>query len=190
MRIRLGVAMPDKGGRTAIVGVEVREASVAGRRVHHFTVGHVDRVEPGTVEASAARVAELVEQLRAHRPCVTVDLGNPQGHALRRMLRKMLPSELHRPHGYERTKADTHLFAQLLEAYADDRVAIRDGLQHVGDLSLALAMHGAKKTDRTGAVELSSEDEALVTATCLGLTFPTHGAVAAKWQPPSQEQSS
>lgn len=187
MRIRFGVAMPDQGGRPAVVGVEVRRVGdPKAKRKWHFTVGHVERLNPKTVEHARERVEELVGALKEHRPCFTIDVGNPQGYALRRLLRQEWPSVVHLPHGYERTRADTALFAAFLEAYADGRVHFRDGLPHREDLDRALILY--KATTKKDGDELASEDEALVTALCLALTWPGHGGPAEIMPAPSQKE--
>ncbi len=177
MKLRLGVAMPEKGGRTAIVGTEVRyRQGEGGRREPLFRIGLVDRVTPGTIQGTRDRVAELLNLLIAHQPCAFVDAGTPQGIALRHALRGQVPRSLHRPHTYPRTSRDQTLFAQFLRAYADGRVTFAAGLEHRLDLDRALALYGGGETKRTGAVEINSEDEALVLALTLSMAFPTHGA--------------
>src|SRR5665647_2738788 len=74
VRLRLGVSMAPKGGRTAVIGVEVREKTGKnGRLEHSFHVGLVERVSPPSVGAAAERVAELVAAMAELRPCVLVD---------------------------------------------------------------------------------------------------------------------
>lgn len=188
MRLRFGVAMPDQGGRPAVVGVEVRRiGDPKARRQWHFTVGHVERVAPKTVERARERVEEMVERLKEHRPCVFVDVGNPQGFALRRLWRKRWPKEAHFPHAYERTRADTALFSAFLEAYADGRIDFVPGLPHREELDRALVLFKGGGTSKAG-YELDSEDEALVTALCLALTWPSHGGPAEIMPAPSQKE--
>lgn len=187
MRMRFGVALPDKGGRPSVVGVRVlRDPDPKALRKWRFEVGHVERVQPKTIEATAEYLRETVGKLKEHRPCFTIDVGNPQGYALRRLLRQEWPSVVHLPHGYERTRADTALFAAFLEAYADGRVHFRDGLPHREDLDRALILY--KATTKKDGDELASEDEALVTALCLALTWPVHGAAVETMPAPSQKE--
>ena len=175
MRIRLAVAMPEKGGRPAIVVAEVRRSiGKDARRQWHFTVGHVERVVQQNIEGARDRVLELVTTVVGQKPCVFVDVGTPQGVALWRSIRREWPSNLHRPHAYERTRFETAMFAVFLEAYADGRVEFLGGLEHRKELDRALVLFKgggiAKASD-----ELESEDEALVIATCLALMWPSHG---------------
>lgn len=179
MRLRFGAMMPTKGGRTALIGVEVREArDPQGRYVHEFIVGHVERVSPGTVEAAAGRLRELAGDFADLRPCVIVDTGNAQGEALRAALRQDWPSELHRPHQYPGTGDRKDLFASFLQAYSTGRVRFRPKLPHRAELDKALVHYLGGGVSTTG-VELKSEDEALVVALGLAMFWPRHGAKAA-----------
>lgn len=188
MRLRFGVAMPEEGGRPAIVAAEVllRRGADARRR-WHYNVGLVERVVSPTIQGADERVRELVLPVRDLRPCVFVDAGTPQGMALRRVLRRDWPDrELHRPHAYERTRFDATLFATFLEAYADGRVRFLDGLDHRRELDRALVLYRAGGVSKAGD-ELESEDEALVVALGLALSFPTHGDAADSLDPPPDE---
>ena len=172
MRLRIGVAVPDEGGRTAIVGTEVLEDR---SRRRHLRVGLVERVESGSLEDSAAKVRELVEKTLKHRPCVVVDIGNAQGMALRDELRKTLPPEIHKPHR-GRKRERPQLLAVILSAYIDGRLRFLPSIGvHRGALDRALILWGAKKSK---GEELESEDEALVIALGLSAAFLGHGADA------------
>lgn len=180
MRLRFGVAMPPKGGRTAIVGAEVRERRGAGGKLEHeYLVGSVDRVQPFTVGAARARVEELGHAFLDLRPCVLVDVGSPQGLALRQALREGWPKELHKPHPYLGTGDRVGLFAAFLQAYSTERVKFMPRLPHRAELEKALVLYLGGGVATTGA-ELSSEDEALVVALGLAMFWPRHGARAAK----------
>lgn len=177
MRLKIGVALPETGGRPALIAVEVLEnTSGVGAQRWHFRVGHVERVESRTVEGAAAAVRSLVGAVTDERPCVAVDTGTPQGVALLRILRddERWPDELHRVHRYRRTRADTRLFAAVLESYAEGALEFLPRLDHRDDLDRALVLFrggGAKKAGD----ELESEDEALVTALALSIVMPGHG---------------
>lgn len=178
MRMRFGVAMPDEGGRAAIVGVEVtRNPDPKARRKWHFRVGHVDRVVPKTLEATREKAEQMARMLKESRPCFFVDVGNPQGYALRRLLRERWPEGVHLPHAYERTRADTNLFSSFLQAYADGMIDFAPWLEHRNELDRALVLYKGGGVARSG-YDLESEDEALVTALCLALTWPGHGGPA------------
>lgn len=167
--------MAPKGGRTAVVGAEVREAKAGGRLAHEFTVGLVDRVTPSTVEAARDRVVALMTGLEDVRPCCIVDVGSPQGLALAKALRGAYPERLHRPHAYPGTGDRVPLFASFLQAYSSGRVKFMPGLDNRAELDKALVFYlgaGAKKD----GVDLASEDEALVIALGLALFWPRHGA--------------
>jgi hypothetical protein len=180
MRLRFGVAMAPKGGRTAIVGAEVRETRDArGRLVHAYEVGFLERV-PGTLEASGDRVQELVEALAAERPCVFVDIGSAQGMALRASMRGRWDTS-HRAHAYPGSGERTELFAEFLQAYSTGRVRFRPGLEHRKELDKALVNYLGGGVAKTG-VDLTSEDEALVIALGLALHWPRHGWPAAKME--------
>lgn len=182
MRLRFGAAMPRKGGRTAIIGVEVRERPGArGRTEHTFTVGSVDRVSPPTVGAAMDRIVELTGALADRKPCVIVDAGTAQGIALSKELRALDWGALHRPHMYPGGGPDREqLFAEFLRAYSSGRIRFRPGLPHRAELDKALVFHTTTgtRTLKTEGVELSSEDEALVLALGLALTWPKHGEEA------------
>jgi hypothetical protein len=177
VRLRFGVAMPEKGGRPAIVGAEVfLKHGEDKRRRWHFTVGYVERVRSQTIQGADQRVRELILPVTDVRPCAFVDVGTAQGFALRRMLRQDWPEkDSHRPHAYERTKFDNAPFAAFLEAYADGRVRFREDLPHRKELDRALILFRSGGTSQAGD-ELDSEDEALVHALCLSIMFPSHGA--------------
>lgn len=178
MRLRLGVAMPVKGGRTAIVGTEVRERRDAERRlVHDFTIGQVDRVAPFTVEAARDRITGMVKAVADLHPCVIIDVGSPQGMALRQALLGQWSSELHRPHAYPGTGARPILFSSFLQAYSQGRVHFEPNLAYRSDLDRALVFYMGGGVRQDG-VELSSEDEALVVALGLSLFWPKHGPMA------------
>ena len=180
--------MPEKGGRSAVVGVEVRRAAdVNGRRRWHFVVGHVQRVREQTIQGADAAIRELALPFQDLEVCVFVDCGTPQGIALRRSLRTDWPEKLHRPHAYERTKFDRLLFATFLEAYAEGRITFRDGLPHRRELDRALVLYRAGGVSTAGD-ELSSEDEALVHALCLAVMFPSHGKDPDPLVPPEPEE--
>lgn len=175
MRLRFGVALPEKGGRTAIIAAEVFEDLQADKtRRWHYVVGFAERVRSHTIEGAVERVRALVEPVQDLEPCVFVDVGTPQGLAARRSLKKDWPAALHRPHAYERTKFDTATFAAFLEAYADGRVSFLPGLAHRQEMDRALVLFRGGDEKKSGD-ELASEDEAVVNALCLALSFPTHG---------------
>jgi len=178
VRIRFGVAMPTKGGRTAVVGVEVRERRLPGGHLEHvFLVGHVERVTPHTVEAARDRVAALMHDFADLRPCAMVDTGNAQGQALRALLRRAWGDELHRPHAYLGTGDRRDLFSAFLQAYGAGRVRFLPGLPHRAELDKALVNYLGGPVKESG-VELASEDEALVIALGLALFWPRHGPAA------------
>lgn len=186
MRLRVGAAMPEKGGRAAIVGVEVlRGRDPRGRRAWHYRVGAVRRVQPGTVEAAAEQVREVIEPAQHLRPCVLVDVGSPQGLALRQHMRNdrehPWPAQLHRPHAYPRDSRD-QLFAGFLEAYADGRVRFLPDLQHRAELDRSLMFYLGRGHKKDG-FELESEDEALVRALGLAMVWPSHGQEAKVFTP-------
>lgn len=179
MRLRFGVCMPEHGGRTAVVGVEVQESRAHdGYLVHDFVVGSVDRVTPFTVEAARDRVCALATAVADLRPCALVDTGSPQGLALRRALRDAYPRDLHRPHAYPGTGSRVPLFSAFLEAYSAGRVHFRPGLAHRAALDRALVFYLGRGVGREG-VALESEDEALVVALGLAMFWPRHGGTAA-----------
>jgi hypothetical protein len=180
MRIRVAVSMPEKGGRPAIAVAEVRRApDIGGRRQWHYVIGHLERVRDRTIHGARDRVREIVDPIADVSPCVYIDVGTPQGIALRKVLRDTWPdrSSMHRPHAYERTKFDTTMFAWFLEAYSGERIIFRRGLPHRDELDRALILYRSGGVGKAGD-ELESEDEALVHAVSLALMFPTHGANA------------
>lgn len=184
MRLHFGVAMPEKGGRPAIVAAEVRRApSIAGRRQWHYVIGHVDRVAGQSIEAARDRALELAIITREEEPCFFVDGGTAQGIALRKTMRREWPDDLHRPHAYERTKFDVTMFSHFLEAYADGRITFLPNLDHRRELDRALVLFRSEGVKSAGAEQLS-EDDALVYAASLAVMFPTHGPVAADFLPP------
>ena len=188
MRLRVGAAMPVKGGRTALVVAEVREGrDTRGRLNYEFHVGHVERVQPFTVDAARDRVVAIVDALRDQRPCVMVDVGSPQGLALRQQLRTRL-GDLHRPHAYPGTGDRPQLFSTFLQAYSDGRVTFEPGLRQRADLDRALVFYMGGGVLKDG-VELPSEDEALVVATGLALYWPMHGGRAVPLLRPAKEES-
>jgi hypothetical protein len=170
--------MPLKGGRPCVVAAEVREArDTTGRLVHAFDVGFVDRVTPFTVEAVRDRVADVMTRLQEHRPCAVVDVGSPQGLALWQGLRGAYPRELHRPHAYPGTGMRGPLFSAFLQAYSGGRVRFEPGLGYRQDLDRSLVFFAGGGVQKDG-IDLSSEDEAMVMALGLALTWPKHGALA------------
>lgn len=175
--------MPEKGGRPTIVAAEVRRApDKDGRRRWHFVVGYVERVRKQNIEGARDRVLTLMAATQGDRPCVFVDVGTPQGYALRRSLRDAWTDspEFHRPHAYERTRFDQSMFAAFLEAYADGRITFVNGLDWRAEIDRALVLYksGAKLTTKEAGDELASEDEGLVHALSLAMMFPTHGQEA------------
>lgn len=186
MRIHIAVSMPEQGGRPAIAVTEVRQApEVDGRRRWHYVIGRLERVRDRTIQGARDRVMELMQPVQDIEPCIYVDVGTPQGFALRKIMRDGWPEQtnLHRPHAYERTRFDTTMFAWFLEAYSGGRITFRKGLEHRDELDRALILYRAGGVSKAGD-ELESEDEALVHAVSLSLMFPTHGADALNLEPP------
>lgn len=180
MRIRIGAAMPLKGGRPAVVVSELKEETISdGRRVIHTDIGHVARISPFSVEATSACVVALAKKLIDRLPCVIVDTGSAQGLALYLDLRKALPDELHKPHSFPGTGKRDLLFTTFLQTYADDRLTFAPDLDFRVDLDRSLVFFGGKGAAKDG-YELSSEDEALVIATGLAMQYAKHGANARK----------
>jgi len=180
MRLRIAVAMPEKGGRPAIVVAEVQRAlGKDGRRQWNFTIGLVERVKRQNIEGARDRVLELAEASISMKPCVFVDAGTPQGVALWRSVRKDWTRRLHRPHAYERTRFETAMFAVFLEAYADGRVKFLGDLDNRKELDRALVLYKGGGVSKVSD-DLESEDEALVVATCLALMWPSHGGDASR----------
>lgn len=177
-RVRFGVAMAAKGGRSTVVGVEVREARDAQRRlIHHFEVGVIERVQPGTVEACASVVERLMTAAAGVRPCTIIDVGTPQGMALHQTLRGRWSRDLHRAHAYPGTGIRGPLFTSFLQAYSAGRVTFAAGLAHRKDMDKALVFYAGGGVSRHG-VDLTSEEEAMVIALGLALTWPKHGPPA------------
>jgi hypothetical protein len=186
-RLHVGVAMPEKGGRPAVVAAEVRRApDRAGRRQWHYVVGHVDRVPLQTIQGARDAVTGMVARVADLEPCVFVDAGTAQGIALRKSMRPGWPEKLHRPHGYERTRFDVTMFAHFLEAYADARITFLPDLPFRRDLDRALVLFRSEGVSKAGAEQLS-EDDALVFAASLAVMFPTHGPTAALYLPPEPD---
>jgi len=142
-------------------------------------VGHVDRVADQTVQGARDAVTEMVARVADERPCVFVDIGTPQGLALRRTFRAGWSRDLHLPHAYDRQRRETVMFAAFLEAYADGRVLFLDGLPFRRDLDKALVLYRGGHVSKA-AEEMPSEDEGLVIATCLSLMWPSHGPDASR----------
>lgn len=189
MRLHLGVAMPEKGGRPAIVAAEVRRApdSTGGRRQWHYVVGHVSRVRSQTIEGARDELHETVGRVLDVEPCAFVDAGTPQGLALWRSTRRVWYPRLHRPHRYDRTRFDVAMFAHLLEAYADGRITFLPDLPFRRDLDRALVLFRSEGVAKAGAEQMS-EDDALVFAASLAVMFPTHGPSAADLLPPDDPE--
>lgn len=177
MRVRFGLAMAPKGGRAALIGVEVRERpGPRSRPVHEFYVGSLERLT-GTVEAAAERLTELMKAAAEVRPCAIIDIGSPQGQALHRSLRGKFPDGLHQAHAYPGTGQRTALFAAFLEAYGDGRVTFAPDLPHRKELDKALVFYMGGGVTKHG-LELTSEEEALVIALGLAIFWPKHGPAA------------
>jgi hypothetical protein len=174
--MHVAVAMPEKGGRPSVVAAEVfRGPDVAGRRRWHFQVGYVDRVADMTVQGAREAIVELTAKIAEIHPCVFVDIGTPQGYALKRSFRAgWNEKDLHMPHAYQRLKMETALFAAFLEAYADGRVTFLDDVRFRRDVDKALILYRGGATSKA-AEEMPSEDEGLVSALCLALMWPSHG---------------
>lgn len=168
--------MPEEGGRPSLVVTEVyRAPDVAGRRRWRFVIGHVDRVRDQTVQGAREATTSLIRRVEDENPCVFVDIGTPQGLALRRSFRTDWPEKnVHLPHAYPRLPRETMLFAAFLEAYADRRVSFLTDVGYRKDLDKALVLYRGGKIS-TAAAEIPSEDESLVVATCLSLMWPSHG---------------
>ncbi len=184
-RLRVGAAMPLKGGRPALVAVEVAVGprDPKGRPTFAFTVGHIERVSPTSVELTSERLRRLIEAVGDVRPCMMIDAGSPQGLALYQNVKAApLDPTLHKPHAYPGTGMRTGLFASFLQSYSAGLIRFRPGLPHRAELdrSLVFYMGGGTKTD---GVELSSEDEALVVALGLAITWPRHGPEASTFVP-------
>lgn len=178
-RVRFGLAMAPKGGRSALVGVEVSVAKgPQGRPLHHFEVGLVERT-PATIEGAADRLTALVVASQKMRPCAIIDIGTPQGAALHRVLRGRFPAALHQAHAFPGTGVRAPLFAAFLQAYSDGRITFAPGLPATTrkDLDKALVFYMGGGVRKHG-VELSSEEEALVMALGLALQWPRHGPAA------------
>lgn len=183
MRMRYGVAMPEKGGRTAIIGVEVAEGrEPGGRLAHQFTVGLIDRVQPFTIDAARQRVIELMDGTAQHRPCAILEVKTPQGLALHQSLRGKYSAALHKPHAFAVDNYKGVLFSNFLQAYSLGRVLFRPGLKHRSELDKALVFYMGGGVGKHG-VDLESEDDALVLALGLSLQWPKHGGPAKPWNP-------
>ena len=179
MRLRLGVAMAVKGGRTAIVGSEVFEKrNLDGRTVYSFEIGSIDRI-PGTVEGTRDRVIDYITKLAEFKPCVMTDIGSPQGEALLRAMRDGWPKDIHRPHAYEGVGDRKPLFSAFLHAYSNGRVVIPKKLKHRAELDKSLVFFMGSGHAKEG-LELESEDEAMVVALGLSLVWPIHGQQQAR----------
>lgn len=181
--------MAAEGGRTAICGVEVREGRAHdGRLTHEFHVGALEWVGPGTVEAAAKRLSELMSRAAEVRPCTIVDVGTPQGLALHQSLKGKWSRDLHRAHAYQGTGIRGPLFSSFLQAYSEGRVIFAGGLPHRRDLDKALVFYAGGGVKKHG-LELTSEEEALVIALGLALTWPRHGPAARPFTPAVVESS-
>lgn len=176
MRLHIAVAMPEKGGRPSVVATEVfRGPDVGGRRRWYYEIGYVERIADQTVQGARDAVTAAAIKLLDVRPCVFVDIGVPQGYALKRSFRAEWPeAQLHIPHAYQRLKMETALFATFLEAYADGRVTFLDDIPYRKDVDKALILYRGGSTSKA-AEEMPSEDEGLVSALCLSLMWPSHG---------------
>jgi hypothetical protein len=175
--------MPLKGGRPAIIAVEVLEArDPSGRLLHMFDVGAVERITPYSVEATKEKLIRMVASVKEHRPCVFIDAGSPQGLALHQSMRTGWDKELHRPHAYPGVGIRGALFSNFLLAYSAGRVSFQPDLPGRQALDRALVFYMGGGVAKSG-VELSSEDEALVQALGLALTWPKHGPSAAIFEP-------
>lgn len=176
MKLRVGAAMPLKGGRPALVACEVFEFRdpETKRLLNVFDVGAVERITPYSVEATRDRLVQMVSAVKEHFPCVLVDVGSPQGLALHQATRTGWPQGLHRPHAYPGVGQRPALFSTFLQAYSAGRVRFEAGLENRSALDRALVFYMGGGVEKSG-VELSSEDEALVVALGLALTWPKHG---------------
>lgn len=184
MKIRLGVAMPLKGGRPSVIAVEVRARrdQQTNKMLHYYHVGAVERVTPYSVEATSERILKMVGAVREHLPCVLIDVGSPQGLALYQKMRVGYPRELHRPHAYPgHGLLRPELYSNFLLPYAAERVSFEPGLDARSALDRALVFYMAGGVDKSG-IELSSEDESLVMALGLAMTWPNHGPRADPWE--------
>lgn len=179
MKIRIGAAMPLKGGRPALVACEVFESRdpETKRLINVFDVGAVERITPYSVEATQEKLMSMVSGIRELEPCVLVDVGSPQGLALHQATRTGWPRGLHRPHAYPGVGQRPALFSTFLLAYSAGRVRFEPNLDNRQALDRALVFYMGGGVEKTG-VELSSEDEALVIALGLALTWPKHGPAA------------
>ena len=178
MRLHLGASMPIKGGRPAVVAVEIFEGRDAkGRTTHQFRVGLVERITPYGIEVARDAVTDFMTAAQQHRPCVIVDTGSPAGLALHQALKTSLPAAVHRPHSYPGVGSRPLLFADFLKAYSEGRVEFAPGLRFRADLDKALVFYQGGGVSKHG-VELESEDEALVIALGLAMAWPRHGGRA------------
>jgi hypothetical protein len=183
-RLRVGAMMPLKGGRPSLVAVEVREGprDSHGRTTFLYEVGHIERITPASVEGTAERLGALVGAVADVSPCMMIDTGSPQGLALYQAVRAQHRSPgVHRPHSYPGTGQRTALFSGFLQSYAAGHIRFAPSLAFRADLDRSLVFYmGTKKGGTASDVELSSEDEGLVVALGLAMTWPRHGAEAAK----------
>jgi hypothetical protein len=178
MRLRVGVAMAPKGGRTGLVVAEVLERRTSlMKREYSYIVGHVDRITPPTVEEAADRVVALVRNIADEKPCVMVDTTSPQGVALRVALNERMPAGLHKAHAMEGAGIYKDLFSGFLQTYSASRVAFEPGLDYRGELDRSLVFYMGGGVAKHG-FEITSEDEALVVALGLALFWPRHGGKA------------
>jgi hypothetical protein len=120
----------------------------------------------------------MVAASKEHFPCVLIDVGSPQGLALHQSMRTGYDRDLHRPHAYPGTGMRADLFSTFLQAYSAGRVSFQPDLPGRSALDRALVFYMGGGVAKSG-VELSSEDEALVIALGLSMTWPKHGSEAA-----------
>ncbi len=179
MKLRLGVAMPLKGGRPAIVATEIFESrDPNGRLLHHYDVGAIERITPYSVEATKAKLLAMVGVAKEFFPCVMIDIGSPQGMALHQSMRTGYDKTLHRPHLYQGVGMRGELFSTFLQAYSAGRMSFQPDMPGRSALDRALVFYMGGGVAKSG-VELSSEDEALVIALGLAMIWPKHGPQAA-----------
>jgi hypothetical protein len=166
--------MPIKGGRPAVVAVEIFEGrGPDGRTTHRYRVGLVERITPYGIEVARDAVRDFMVGAAQYKPCVIVDTGSPAGLALHQALKTALPSSLHRPHSYPGVGARPLLFADFLKAYSEGRVEFVPNLRFRADLDKALVFYQGGGVSKHG-VEL----EALVIALGLAMAWPRHGPKA------------
>lgn len=187
MRLRFGAAMALKGGRPCIVGVEVLERLHQDGAEHRFYVGHLERVEPFTVEAVRSRLADLCGRASQAgvKACVITDVGSPQGIALRQSTVPVMEAlGLHRPHAFAGKGKRDELFAGFLQAYTSGAIEFAPGLPHRHELDRALVFYVGSGIRKEG-VELESEDDAMVVALGLAITWAKHGEDAREPESPT-----